>query len=111
LYARTSIKKERTAIKDKIANKCLIDVIGIRIVKSGEYVIILYRGAWKVGFIYEGEKLTEKQILRVFSDVPNNANDLKNYRKEYDGKVEILTPKKDNYVFIGEYLVQKVKPK
>lgn len=90
---------------------CLInvDVIAIRIKRTYETVIIQYIGCWKVGFIYEGGTLTEEQVLRIFKDAPTNRNDLAQYEKQFEEKVDILVPRKDNYVFIGERLVEKIK--
>lgn len=88
-----------------------IDVIGIRSKKSYETVMIQFIGAWKVGFIYEGGELSEEQVLQVYKDVPSNINDLKYYEAKYQDKVDILVPKKDKYVFIGERVVEKIKTK
>ncbi len=84
-----------------------LDVIGIKLIKSGEVVVITYRGNRKTGFIYEGEKLTEAQVLRTFSDVPETYNDLEKYEMEYEGRIEILAPPKDNYVFINDQEIKR----
>lgn len=88
-----------------------VDVVGIRIVKSYEVVIITYFGAWKTGFIYEGGNLTQAQAFKVYSDVPNNYNDLAQWEKSMEGKIEILVPQRDNYVFINDKEVKPVKNK
>ncbi|AZA93020.1 Uncharacterised protein [Chryseobacterium nakagawai] len=79
-----------------------LDIVGIRLVNSGEVVVITYRGNRKTGFIYEGDKLNEAQVMRTYSDVPETWNDLQSYEKAYEGRIEILNPLKDNYVFISE---------
>ncbi|MDV2459799.1 hypothetical protein CMT42_14915 [Elizabethkingia anophelis] len=90
---------------------CLVnvDVIGIRIRKNYETVIIQYIAAKKVGFIYEAGKLSQEQVLRVYKDVPDNYNNLDDYEKEYEDRVDILYPPRHNYVFIGEKVVEKTK--
>lgn len=84
-----------------------IDIIGIRMIRSGEVVVIAYRGAYKVGYIYDGIKLTDKQVFTAFSDVPVNYNDLPEYERKYAGRIEILAPPKDNYVFVTEQEIVK----
>lgn len=79
-----------------------VDIIGIRIVKSYEVVVITYRSANKTGFIYEGGNLTQEQVLRVYKDAPEDKNDLENWEQSMDGKIEILVPAKNNYVFIND---------
>ncbi|MHA7822493.1 hypothetical protein ACVVIH_06995 [Chryseobacterium arthrosphaerae] len=84
-----------------------MDIIGIRLIRSGEVVVIAYRGAHKVGYFYDGAKLTEKQVFTTFSDVPGNYNDLPEYESKYAGRIEILSPPKDNYVFVSEQEIVK----
>ncbi|AZA49552.1 hypothetical protein EG346_15810 [Chryseobacterium carnipullorum] len=84
-----------------------LDIIGIKLLKSGEVVAITYRGARKTGFIYEGGKLTDQQVFRAFTDVPLDYNELEKYEKEYLGRIEILAPPKDNYVFVNEQEIMK----
>lgn len=86
-----------------------VDIIGIRILKSYETVIITFRGAHKTGFIYEGGNLKPSQVLRVFQDVPEDRNQLPEYEKSLGDKVEILLPPKDNYVFINEREITNFK--
>lgn len=89
-----------------------VDIIGVRLVKSYEVVIITYRAAWKTGFIYEGGNLTPEKVFRIFSDVPANWNELPEYEKNFEGKTEILYPPKHNFVFVKENQVTKInKPK
>ena len=85
-----------------------LDVVGISLLKSKEVVVIYYRGAWKRGYLYEGDKLSPQQVFKIFCDVPESADDLEKYEKEYEGRIEILVPPRDNYVFINEMeVVQK----
>ena len=84
-----------------------VDLIGIRSLKTGEVVIITYRGKEKTGFMYEGGNLTTAQQKQFFDDAPDDINDLKNFENEMIGRIEILVPPKDNYVFIDENLVEK----
>ena len=83
-----------------------VDLIGMRSLKTGEVVIITYRGKDKTGFMYEGGNLTTAQQKQFFDDAPDDINDLKNFEKEMVGRIEILVPPKDNYVFIDENLVK-----
>lgn len=79
-----------------------MDIVGVKLLTSNETIAILYRGAWKCGWIYEGAKLTPNHVMQLYNDVPESYNDLEqfeNTRKEF---IEILIPKKDNYVFISD---------
>lgn len=86
-----------------------MDIVGIRIVRTGDIVCVLYRGAWKVGFIYEGGSLTPQQVQRVFADVPENYNELDQWETSMNGKVDVLLPMKGNYVFINDEEVKPIK--
>lgn len=88
-----------------------MDIVGIRAVKTGEIVYILYRGAWKIGFIYEGNALSPNDVQWIYNDVPSNYNDLDQWEMERDGRVEILLPHGDNYVFINDKEVEPIKNK
>jgi len=84
-----------------------LDVVGIRLIKSGEVVVVFYRGARKLGYLYEGVKLNELQAFNLFKMVPENFNDLEAF-EEMDGRIEVLAPPRDNYVFINEMeVIQK----
>lgn len=86
-----------------------VDIIGIRIKKSQETVIITFRAAHKTGFIYEGGDLSPEQVFRVFQDVPADRNNLPEYEKNLGEKVEILQPPKNNYVFINDLEIKSLK--
>ena len=86
-----------------------IHLVGIRSRRTGEIVFIQYISATKVGFIYEGGGLTEERVLLVYKGAPDNYNDIRSYEFKNSKKREILYYTKDNYVFIGERLVQKIK--
>lgn len=84
-----------------------MDVVGIRFFESNEIIAIQYRGGWKCGMIYEGEKFSNALLLEAYNDAPINYNDLEEYEKTHSEFIEILIPRKDNYVFITEKEVQK----
>ncbi|PWN67625.1 hypothetical protein [Chryseobacterium oncorhynchi] len=84
-----------------------LDIIGIKLLRTGDVVVITYRGARKTGFIYEGGQLTDQQVFRIFTDMPMNYNELARYEQEYAGRIEILAPPRDNYVFISEQEVSR----
>lgn len=84
-----------------------LDVVGIRIKRTQEVLIILYRGPVKLGWIYEGGELSQNQILTIYNDVPEDFNLMQDYENRMSDKVEILIPQKDNYVFIDEGKVQQ----
>jgi len=85
------------------------DIVGIRLISSGETIVITYRANRKTGFIYEGEKLSSQQVFKVYSDVPETFNELEIYEKQYENRIEILAPPRDQYVFINEMEVRKIK--
>lgn len=86
-----------------------LDAIGIHIKKSGEVVVITYRGKEKVGFIYDSGNLPESKVINIYQDVPADKNELEAYEKSQDGKIEILVMPKNNYVFINENEVKQIK--
>ncbi|UJF29872.1 hypothetical protein L0B70_00320 [Kaistella sp. 97-N-M2] len=88
-----------------------VDVIGIRIRKSFEVVVITFSKATKTGFIYEGGNLTPEQVFKVFQDVPADRNFLEEYEENMAGKVEVLVPPKRNYVFVSDREVREIQPK
>lgn len=88
-----------------------LDVIGVKLLASNEVIAILYRGAWKCGWIYEGDKLSPDHVMQLYNDVPNSYNDLEVFEKQRESAIEILIPRKDNYVFINDKEVQKTKLK
>ena len=88
-----------------------VDIIGIRILKSYEVVIITYSKSQKTGFIYEEGNLTPEQVYIVYKDVPSDRNLLADYEKTMADKVEVLQPPKRNYVFVNEAEVKEFKTK
>ena len=82
-----------------------LDVIGIRIERSYEVVVITYSGGHKVGFIYDCGNLTEEQVFAVYKDAPSDKNDLEKWEMKRRGKVTVLVPPKHNYVFISDKVV------
>lgn len=101
---RSTLKKEfgYLSFQCVLAN---VDVIGIRINKNYECVIITYRSAYKTGFIYEGGNLTPEQVFAVFKDAPEDKNNLDEWAEKRKGKVTVLIPPKDNYVFVLDDVV------
>lgn len=90
-----------------------LDIIGVRLLGKfkDEVVVIIFRGANKMGFMYEGLALTEEQVITVYKDVPECYNDLDSYEGKFAGRLEVLAPQKDNYVFINEMEVVKDQKK
>ncbi|MBO6183080.1 hypothetical protein AB670_02538 [Chryseobacterium sp. MOF25P] len=90
------------------------DLIGIRLVASGEIIVITYRANRKTGFIYEGEKLNSQQVFHVYCDVPDTFNELEIYENQCNQekqRIEVLAPPRDQYVFINETEIRKTKIK
>lgn len=86
-----------------------MDVIGLRIKSTYEVVIITYRGADKVGFIYEGGDLCEGRVFNIFKDAPADKNDLEAYALRYADKIDVLQMPKNNYVFVNDKEVRRLK--
>lgn len=84
-----------------------IDIVAIRLIENQEIIILSYRGKHKVGYIYEGTKLTARAAFNAFNDAPEDYNDLERYSKAYEGRIEVLEPPKDNYVFINDMEISK----
>lgn len=87
------------------------DIVGIKLIASGETIVITYRANRKTGFIYEGEKLNSQQVFKVYCDVPDTFNELEIYEKQYENRIEVLAPPRDQYVFINETEIRKTKIK
>lgn len=86
-----------------------IDVVAIRIKKSFEIVCITYKGGKKVGFIYERGNLAEEKVLMIYRDIPEDYNELPAFEKLRTEKIEILQMPKNNYVFVNEKEVRRIK--
>ena len=54
----------------------------------------------------EGDKLTLAQQLTFFTDAPDSYSELGKFEKEMQGRIEILVPPKDNYVFVDDRVVK-----
>lgn len=88
-----------------------VDIIGIRILKSFEIVIITYSKSQKTGFIYEEGNLTPEQVYIVYKDVPADRNLLAQYEQTMADKVEVLQPPTRNYVFVNDREVKEITKK
>jgi len=114
-YWNASVPPDKNWLREKFGSISFqlafanLDLIGIRLKKSGEVIIITYRGARKTGWIYEGEILTPQDIFQIYCDVPNNWNDLLNvYEAKFGHLVDILAPHKDLYVWLNENEIVKI---
>ena len=54
-----------------------------------------------------GDKLTLAQQLTFFTDAPDSYSELGKFEKEMQGRIEILVPPKDNYVFVDDRVVKQ----
>lgn len=88
-----------------------LDLIGIRLKKTWDVLVVFYRGGLKVGWVYDYGELPQETILKIYNDAPENYNDLEAYETKFKDWIEILVPPKDNYVFISEKEVTPYKPK
>lgn len=85
-----------------------VDVLRIESRKNQESIIVLYLGYAKAGFIYEGSKLSYAKQFEIFQNLaPENKNDLKEYIRLHQDKVNYYTAQPDNYVFIANNLVER----
>lgn len=110
-YVPPSRKAQKEAFGYLSFNVSLInlDIVAVRLRESGEFVVIMYRGAHKVGYIYEGEKLTPKQAFITYDDAPENYNEFDKYIEFYQDRLEVLAPIPDNYVFINDQEIVQTK--
>ena len=87
---------------------CNVDIIRIESRKNLENIMVLYLGNSKSGFIYEGIKLSYAKQFEIFQTLaPENKNDLKEYIRLHQDKVNYYTVQPDNYVFIADNLVER----
>lgn len=84
-----------------------LDIVVVQFIESGEYLVLLYRGARKVGYLYEGEKFTPKQVFSAYNDAPDNYNELDDYASAYENRIDVAVPIPEKYVFINEQEVVK----
>lgn len=86
-----------------------LDAIGIQILATHETVVITYRGARKVGFIYDSGEMPMDKVIAIFKDAPDNYNDIEAYEDRLKGKVQVLQMPKNNYVFVNDREVKPIK--
>ncbi len=86
-----------------------IDVIGIRLKKTYDIVVILFRGKRKIGWLDESSNLDQETVLKIYNDVPEDRNLLHEYEEKFGKWVEILLPEKNNYVFVSDDTVKPTK--
>ena len=87
---------------------CNVDVLRIESRKNLESIVVLYLGNAKSGFIYEGSKLSYAKQFEIFQNLaPENKNDLQEYIRLHQDKVNYYTAQPDNYVFIANNLVER----
>lgn len=107
---RSDLKKEYGYLSFQCA-LVNVDVVGIRSKRHFDIVIITFRGQHKTGFIYEGNRMTQEQVLEAFNDVPNDRNNLEEYIKNFGDRVDVLIPIKNNFVFVDDETVQPINKK
>ena len=81
-----------------------IDVYGLEIIKHEDYIILLYQGNKKVGFINECKKLTEEQVFKLYKTIPS-ANELYEFSEKHFDKIKIYNPEPNNFIFISDDVV------
>lgn len=79
-----------------------LDLVGIRSKKTNEVIAIFYRGATKVGYLYEGGRLSEEVVFKVYQDVPKNYNDLDDWADTMGNKIEVMIQEQKHYVFLSD---------
>lgn len=79
-----------------------IDIVGIWILKTGQALTILYRQGVKIGFTYEMEGISEDKQLRIYKDVPNLLCDLKTWEEKLEGKVQVIRPRLEHFVWVKD---------
>lgn len=63
---------------------------------------IFFRGATKIGFLYEGNMLSDEVVFKVYKDVPKSYNDLAQWAEMMKEKVDVLVETKGRYVFLND---------
>lgn len=86
-----------------------IDIVGIWILKTGQAMTILYRQNLKIGFIYEMEGLSVEKQHKIYQDVPELFQDLEDWEEKLRGRVQVVRPKLDHFVWLSDREISKVK--
>lgn len=86
-----------------------IDIVGIWILKTGQAMTILYRQSLKIGFIYEMEGLSVEKQHKIYQDVPEYFQDLEDWEEKLRGRVQVVRPKLDHFVWLSDREISKVK--
>lgn len=86
-----------------------LDILGVHLKKSNEWLYGIYRDDQFLGFLYEGSEMSkENQALYARRLIPEKLNSLNYFKKEYSGKVGYYFSKSENFASIGFLNNQKV---
>lgn len=87
-----------------------LDLVGIRLKKSGETIMITFRGGKKTGYMYEGGNLNAQDVLQIFNDVPEFEDDIeKMYEPAFEHLVQVIYPKREYYLWLNENEIVQCK--
>ena len=87
---------------------CNVDVLRVESKKTLESVIVLYLGATKVGFIYEGDRSSKEKLFEIFKNfAPDDKNDLRDFKIKFSERVNYYTAQPDSYLMVSERVVEK----
>jgi hypothetical protein len=87
---------------------CNVDVLKVESRKNKESIIVLYIGATKVGYIYEGDKLSKQKQFEIFRDyAPDDKNDLRDFKIKFSERINYYSAQPDSYLMVSEKVVEK----
>ncbi|WP_418124284.1 hypothetical protein ACNFU2_06580 [Chryseobacterium sp. PTM-20240506] len=79
-----------------------LDVLGVHLKKSDEWLYGIYRSSQLLGFLYEGSEMTkEDQGKYARRLIPEKLDTLDYFKKEYSGKVGYYFSYAEAFTLIG----------
>lgn len=79
-----------------------LDVLGIHLKKGDEWLYGVYRDGQKIGFLYEGGKMSrEDQELYARRYLPDLINTLHYFKEKFKGKIGYYFSYADMYAVVG----------
>ena len=79
-----------------------LDVLGVQLKKSDEWLYGVYRDNQLLGYLYEGGQMT-KEIQDKYAKqlIPEKLNTLSYFISKYQNKVGYYRSRADSFVFVG----------
>ncbi|MBG0515333.1 hypothetical protein HZP84_03925 [Elizabethkingia anophelis] len=79
-----------------------LDILAGHLLKSGEWLFGIYFGGRLVGYLYEGVNMGYGDQVQMYLQIfPKNKNDLPEYEKRFEEKVDYHFSSPESFKIIG----------